>query len=87
MCIGIPMQVVEQYEFSARCRSRNGEEEVSTLLTGPQKPGAWILVAVGTAREMITAEDAGKIDRALDALEAIARGDEIEVDDYFPDLS
>ncbi|MES9870332.1 MAG: HypC/HybG/HupF family hydrogenase formation chaperone [Sedimenticola sp.] len=88
MCIGIPMQVVEQREFTALCRGRNGEQEINTVLIGPQPEGAWILSAVGTAREVISEQEAIKLERALDALDAVMRGEEeIDVDSYFPDLA
>ena len=87
VCIGIPMQIVEQREFTALCRGRAGEREVNTLLTGPQAPGTWVLNFLGTAREVISAEDARRIDDALAAVEAIARGELVDVDAHFPDLA
>lgn len=87
MCIGIPMQIVEQRAYSALCRGRSGETEVNTLLIGPQAAGTWVLNFLGTAREVISAEDAKRIQDALAAVEAIARGEAIEVDAYFPDLA
>ncbi|OOZ36617.1 HypC/HybG/HupF family hydrogenase formation chaperone [Solemya velesiana gill symbiont] len=88
MCIGIPMQIVVQREFTAICRGRNGEQEVNTMLIGPQSEGTWILNFIGSAREVITEEDARKLESALDALDAVMRGEEeIDVETYFPDLA
>jgi hydrogenase expression/formation protein HypC len=88
MCIGIPVQVVESGEFVSLCRGRNGDEQVNMLITGPQPEGTWVLNFLGSAREVLTAEDAEKINSALDALEAVMSGDpDVDVDQYFPDLA
>lgn len=88
MCLGIPMQVVEQREYSALCRGRYGERVVETLLIGPQPEGAWILSFMGTAREVLSAEDAKKIEDALSALEALSSGSEgPDLEACFPDLT
>lgn len=87
MCIGLPMQIIEQYEHTALCRGRDGERIISTLLTGPQEKGAWLLNSLGHAREVISEEDAVKIEDALAAVEAVMRGEELDVDRYFPDLA
>ena len=89
MCIGIPVQIIEQREFTAICRGRDGgpDQEVNTMLIGPQPEGTWVLNFLGTAREVLTESDAKKIDDGLKALDAVMRGEEINVDDYFPDLA
>ena len=87
VCIGIPMQIIEQREYTALCRGRSGEQEVNTLMIGPQTSGTWVLNFLGTARDVISAEDAKRIQDALAAVEAIARGEEIDVDAHFPDLA
>ncbi len=87
MCIGIPVQVIEPGEFTALCRGRNGEEQVNMMLTGSQPVGVWVLNFLGSAREVISEEDAMNINRALDGLTAIMQGEtDIDVDHYFPDL-
>jgi hydrogenase expression/formation protein HypC len=87
MCVGIPAQVIEAGEFTARCRTRNGEEQINLLLTGPQPAGTWLLTFLGSAREVISEEDARHIDQALDGLSAIMSGEsEIDVDHFFPGL-
>jgi len=86
MCFGIPMQVIEAGEFSALCRGHDSSEQVDLALVGPQPEGAWLLVFLGAAREVLTAEDAGLIASALEALSAVARG-ETNVDHLFPDLT
>lgn len=86
MCIGIPMQVIEAGEFSALCRGHGRSERVDLALVGPQPEGTWLLVFLGAAREVLTAEDAGLIASALEALSAVARG-ETHLDHLFPDLT
>ncbi len=71
----------------ARCRGRNGEEMVNMMLIGPQAKGTWVLNFLGSAREVLSAEDAASIDRALDGLSAVMQGEvDIDIQHYFPDL-
>jgi hydrogenase expression/formation protein HypC len=87
MCVGIPAQVIEAGDFVARCRTRNGEEQINMMLTGPQPEGTWLLTFLGSAREVITEQDARHIDQALDGLSAVMSNEkEIDVDHYFPGL-
>jgi len=88
MCIGIPMMIIEQREFSALCRGRSGEKLIETMLIGPQPEGTWILNHLGSAREVISAEEAKKIEAALEAVDALARGEVgFDLDSYFADLA
>ncbi|MDV7340274.1 HypC/HybG/HupF family hydrogenase formation chaperone [Terasakiella sp. A23] len=88
MCIGTPVKVIENRDFTALCEGRNGVVEVNMMLIGPQEEGTWVLSFLGSAREVLTEEDAQNIDSALDGLAAIMNGaDEIDVDSYFPDIS
>ena len=58
------------------------------LLVGPQEPGTWVLNFLGSAREVLSADDARKINDALDALEAVMSGDEeVDIDAHFADLA
>ena len=85
MCLGIPMQVVEGGVEFALCRRRNGEEQTVDLrLIGCQPGGSWVLVHLDTAREVLDAESAARIEDALTALEvALAGGN---TDHLFADL-
>jgi hydrogenase expression/formation protein HypC len=88
MCVGIPALVLETGDFVARCRTRNGEEQINLMLTGPQPAGTWLLTFLGSAREVISEQDARHIDKALDGLSAIMTDNaDIDVDHYFPDLA
>ncbi len=87
MCIGIPVQIIEPGEMTARCYGRNGEEWVNMMLIGPQKKGVWVLNFLGSAREILSEEDANNINKALDGLTAIMQGEtDIDVNRYFPGI-
>lgn len=87
MCIGIPMKVIETDGFFAICEGRGRREGVNMMLVGPQEVGAWVLVQLGSAREVLTEEDTTRINDALDAVEATLRGEPVDIDRYFPDLA
>lgn len=71
----------------ALCHGRNGDQEVNMMLVGPQQAGTWVLNFLGSAREVMTADDAAKMDSALEALAAIASGEKnVYTDSFFPDL-
>ena len=86
MCLGIPMQVVTVEGVAARCRGRQGLVDIDVALVAPVAPGDWLLTFLGAARSLLAADDAASIDRALDALEAIERGQSVDVSQYFADL-
>ncbi|MFO0336058.1 MAG: HypC/HybG/HupF family hydrogenase formation chaperone [Pseudomonadota bacterium] len=85
MCLGIPMQVVEADGNVAVCRGRQGEQRIDATLVAPVEPGEWLMTFLGHARQRLPADEAARIDRALDALDAIQRG-ESNLDAYFQDL-
>jgi hydrogenase assembly chaperone HypC/HupF len=85
MCIGIPMQVIVPRERYALCRGGGEAREIDMALVGEQPAGAWVLVFLGAAREVISAEDAAKIGDALQALALVMQG-ETSVDHLFADL-
>ncbi len=88
MCIGVPVQIVESGEFMATCRGRNGEEQVNMMLIGPQPEGSWVLNFLGSAREVLTEQDAININKALDGLSAIMSGEaDIDIEHYFPGVA
>lgn len=75
MCLGIPMQVIEQdTPFSARCRHGDSETRVDLSLVGRVDPGNWLLVFTGAAREVLAPARAAEILDALAALEAALDG-------------
>ncbi len=85
MCIGLPMQVVEPRGRFAICRSGEDTRAVDMILVGEQPAGAWVLVFLDAAREVISADQAEKTANALQALALVMRG-ETSVDHLFADL-
>lgn len=84
MCIGIPMKVIEGGAI-ALCEGRGERRRLNMLMVGEQPPGTWVLAFLDSAREVLSAEDALRLDRALDGLQAALRG-ETDLDGYFADL-
>lgn len=86
MCVGLPMRVVSGDDVAAVCERRGERATLNMMLVGAQPPGTWVLAFMGTAREVLSAEDAAQIDAALDAVAAALAG-ETDVDRYFSDLA
>lgn len=86
MCIGIPMRVTDPDGFWAWCEGRGERERLDMRLIGAQPRGTWVLAFLGTAREVLDATQAMRIDAALDALEATQRGETPDLDLLFADL-
>ncbi|QGM44374.1 HypC/HybG/HupF family hydrogenase formation chaperone [Methylocystis heyeri] len=84
MCIGVPMKVLESDEFSALCESEGERLRVSTLLVGPQPPGAHVLVHLGSAVRVLDDHEAALISSALAGLGAAMGGQGFER--HFADL-
>jgi hydrogenase expression/formation protein HypC len=88
MCIGVPVKIIKSGEFYARCRGLNGEEDVNMMLIGAQPVGTWVLNYLGSAREVLSEEDAMNINKAIEGLSAIMQGEQqLDVEHYFPGLN
>ena len=85
MCIGIPMKVVTAGDGYAWCEALGERRRVDTLLVGNQPVGTWLLTFLGTAREVLSAEDAAHISDAVQAVRLVMQG-ETTVDHLFSDL-
>jgi len=85
MCIGLPMQIIEQHGESAVCLYRGRENRVDMMLVGEQPVGTWLLVFLDTAREVISDEKARQIADALEAMRLAMLG-ETRIDHLFADL-
>jgi hydrogenase expression/formation protein HypC len=89
MCIGIPMQVLANEPGFALCEGMGERRRVETLLVGEQPPGSWLLVFLGSAREVLSEADARQIGDALQALELVMQGGmqgDGAIDHLFADL-
>ncbi|QID16856.1 HypC/HybG/HupF family hydrogenase formation chaperone [Nitrogeniibacter mangrovi] len=87
MCIGEPMQVIDREPAGARCRDRFGDVHlIDLMLVGEPPAGAWLLVFLNVAREVIDAARAAAMADALAAVDAVMRGDVPDVEAAFADL-
>lgn len=86
MCIGIPMQVIESRRGTALCAAADGRHIIDTALVGDVPAGAWLMVFLGAAREVISADTAQKTANALEALRLVLAG-ETDFDHLFADLA
>lgn len=78
MCLGVPMTIVESDGVSALCERRGEHRRVSVLLLGGAPAGTRVLVFVDTAVRVLDAEEARRIDDALDGLAAALNGESFE---------
>jgi hydrogenase expression/formation protein HypC len=67
MCIGIPMQVLDDNDYQAWCQGPEGPVLIDLALVGRQERGAWLLTFMGAAREVLDPDVAARITAALDA--------------------
>jgi hydrogenase expression/formation protein HypC len=55
MCIGIPMQIVNHLSDTyATCQDNGVSKIINMQLVGQQMTGAWVLVFIDAAREVIS---------------------------------
>jgi hydrogenase assembly chaperone HypC/HupF len=80
------MQVIEVHENSALCAGRNGRLLINTMLLDQVEVGQWLLTFLDAGREVIDAERAALVDAALDGLQAVSAGGEVNLDLFFADL-
>jgi hydrogenase expression/formation protein HypC len=83
--MGIPMQVLEMRGTHALCEADGRQEIVDMILVGEQPVGTWILNFLGSAREVLSPENATQISQAMTALSQIMQGTE-QIDHLFADL-
>jgi len=84
MCVGIPMRVLESQGWSARCAGRHGHGTIDLALVGPVPAGTWVLTFMGYAKAVLDADEAARIEDALEAVDRALRGESI--DHLFADL-
>ncbi|MEZ5899997.1 MAG: HypC/HybG/HupF family hydrogenase formation chaperone [Hyphomicrobiaceae bacterium] len=89
MCIGLPMQVIEAREGFAVCRGQGETRHIDMKLVGDQPEGTWVLVFIDAAREVVTADHASAVSKALRALDLAMSGlpSSQDIDALFPDLA
>jgi hydrogenase expression/formation protein HypC len=79
------MQVVNPEGWTALCEGRGERRQINMMFIGEQPAGTWVLVHLDTAREVLDEAYAAQINEALDALEAVMRGEPIDA--MFADLT
>lgn len=86
MCLGVPMKILSCDDLIAVCHNEEEgrSENVDLSLVGSLKPGTWIQVFMGAAREIIEPEQLDQVLLARKAMFAAINGGNI--DDCFPDL-
>lgn len=83
MCIGMPMQVTSIEPGHAVCEGRGERRRVNTALVGETRPGDWLLVFLGDARERIDAMRAREVNATLDLVLHAAQGNDAGGDAQF----
>lgn len=80
------MQIIETADGRALCQDHAGNAQwVDTLLVGDLPVNTWLLIFLGGAREVLSAEKARQISDALQAVNLAMQG-EVQVDHLFADL-
>ena len=72
MCLAVPMQITQLDGLNARCAAKGVERQVSLFLLQDEPPeiGDWVLIHVGYALQVVSAEDARETWDLLDQLGA-----------------
>lgn len=84
MCVGIPMHIIAIDGIAATVRDRQETLLVDLSLTPEAQVGDWVLIFLGSSREVISAEEAAVISAALDGLRAVMQGG--DAGDAFDDI-
>lgn len=84
MCVGVPMQIISVEGIAGLARDGANEELIDLSLTGALEPGTWVLTFLGAAREVISAQEAEQISKALGGLRSLMEGGGLG--DAFADL-
>jgi hydrogenase expression/formation protein HypC len=85
MCIGTPLQVVELDGSFAWCEADDKRERLDMMLVGDQPVGTWVLGFHGTARQVLSDQEASQAPAGRQALASVLSGG-ASVDRFFADL-
>lgn len=78
------MRILAVDGIAATATDGREQAQIDMSLLGDVPPGSWVLTFLGTARELIDADQAEKITAALDGLRALMAGGDLG--DAFADL-
>lgn len=84
MCLGVPMQLLSIDGIAGQACDEAQVQLVDLSLTPDARPGDWVLVFLGTAREVMAEAEALAVRRALGGLRALMAGGDLG--DAFADL-
>jgi hydrogenase assembly chaperone HypC/HupF len=69
------MRVLEHGEVTALCEGRGERKRINMLMVGDCPPGSWVMTFLGAAHDVLSEQDADEINRTLDEVEALLRGE------------
>lgn len=78
MCLGLPMQLTAKDGNKGRALYQGGPENVDLSLTPEAAPGDFLLVFLGTAREVVSEAFAREVEAAHAALLSVMNGGDAE---------
>ncbi len=84
MCVGLPLLIHAVNGIAANAKNGLHEETIDLSLTPDARVGDWVLTHLGSAREVISSDEAEKITAALAGLRAVMEGEDLG--DAFADL-
>lgn len=84
MCLGVPMRLISVTGIAGLAQEGDRTELVDLSLTPDARPGDWLLIFLGAAREVLTPEAAAQIAAALQGLRSLMAGGDLG--DAFADL-
>lgn len=84
MCVGLPLRITAIEGIAARAEAEGHLEVIDLSLTPDAKVDDWVLTHLGSAREVISIDEAKKITAALAGLRAAMQGEGLG--DAFADL-
>ena len=91
MCLGVPMRLLSVEGIAGLASDGERTERIDLSLVGDVVPGAWLLCFLGTAREVLSADEAAGIAAALAGLRRLMAGEDLgpafaDLDDREPRL-
>lgn len=84
MCVGLPLCIHAINGIAADAKNGDHEELIDLSLTPDARVGDWVLTHLGSAREIISPDEADKVTAALAGLRAVMQGEGLG--DAFADL-
>ncbi len=84
MCLGVPYRILSVDGIAATATDGTHIELLDLSLLRDITPGTWVLAFLGTAREVLTDEQASQITAALGGLRSLMQGGDLG--DAFADI-